>query len=339
MLGYDYSLDSMFSFLGFIIIASYSVRSVNLNGWNSIQIISFMCFWHCPVDLLEIPHALWWSQYNLPSCELIHASLETAYKCQSTTKQSQDGNEYLPSVTSPPSITPSVKVKSIWWLLCWVEVLYTMQDRLDTLANVQAAGISMCAGGIIGLGEGPKDRVGLIHQLATLAVHPESVPINSLVAIAGTPMQDLKSPTGLDLARCIATARITMPKSVVRLSAGRLTLSTSDQVNLHHKFIRLFTTRLALLFTSIYALLLDRSITELFTTMWLNRSIFCNHSLFQYCSEIFQSVLTEDWSINIRHKAFNLCLLSLPRLSSNSPKDEMTAYHKHCSNVYHGMSR
>jgi len=64
-----------------------------------------------------------------------------------------------------------------------------MQDRLDTLANVQAAGISMCAGGIIGLGEGPKDRVGLIHQLATLAVHPESVPMNSLVAIAGTPMQ------------------------------------------------------------------------------------------------------------------------------------------------------
>ena len=63
------------------------------------------------------------------------------------------------------------------------------QDRLDTLANVQAAGISMCAGGIIGLGEGPKDRVGLIHQLATLAVHPESVPMNSLVAIAGTPME------------------------------------------------------------------------------------------------------------------------------------------------------
>jgi biotin synthase-like enzyme len=66
-----------------------------------------------------------------------------------------------------------------------------LQDRLDTLANVQAAGISMCAGGIIGLGEGPKDRIGLIHQLATLAVHPESVPMNSLVAIAGTPMEVL----------------------------------------------------------------------------------------------------------------------------------------------------
>lgn len=109
-----------------------------------------------------------------------------------------------------------------------------LQDRLDTLANVQAAGISMCAGGIIGLGEGPKDRVGLIHQLATLPAHPESVPINSLVAIAGTPMEGLKSPTGLDMARCIATARITMPRSVVRLSAGRLTLSTSDQVNTSH---------------------------------------------------------------------------------------------------------
>lgn len=103
------------------------------------------------------------------------------------------------------------------------------EDRLDTLANVQAAGISMCAGGIIGLGEGPKDRIGLIHQLATLAVHPESVPMNSLVAIAGTPMEGLESPTGLDMARCIATARITMPRSVVRLSAGRLELSTSDQ--------------------------------------------------------------------------------------------------------------
>lgn len=105
-----------------------------------------------------------------------------------------------------------------------------MQDRLETLGHVQAAGISMCAGGIIGLGEGLKDRVGLIHQLATLAVHPESVPINSLVAIAGTPMEGNPPPTGLDVARCVATARITMPKSVVRLSAGRLKLSTSDQV-------------------------------------------------------------------------------------------------------------
>lgn len=112
-----------------------------------------------------------------------------------------------------------------------------LQDRLDTLANVQAAGISMCAGGIIGLGEGPKDRIGLIHQLATLPSHPESVPINSLVAIAGTPLEGLKSPTGLDMARCIATARITMPQSVVRLSAGRLKLSTSDQVITRLRYI------------------------------------------------------------------------------------------------------
>lgn len=61
-----------------------------------------------------------------------------------------------------------------------------MQDRLDTLQSVREAGISVCAGGIIGLGEGPKDRVGLIHQLATLPEHPESVPINALVAVAGT---------------------------------------------------------------------------------------------------------------------------------------------------------
>ena len=106
-----------------------------------------------------------------------------------------------------------------------------MQDRLNTLAHVQAAGISMCAGGIIGLGEGPKDRIGLIHQLATLPVHPESVPINSLVAIAGTPLQGATPPSGLDMARCVATARITMPRSVVRLSAGRLELSISDQAS------------------------------------------------------------------------------------------------------------
>ena len=72
---------------------------------------------------------------------------------------------------------------------------------MDTLAHVRDAGISVCAGGIIGLGEGPQDRVGLIHQLATLPEHPESVPINSLVAVAGTPLEGQQSPTGLDLAR------------------------------------------------------------------------------------------------------------------------------------------
>ena len=107
-----------------------------------------------------------------------------------------------------------------------------LQDRLTTLEAVREAGISVCAGGIIGLGEGPSDRVGLIHQLATLPAHPESVPINALVAVAGTPLgkDGLEPPTGFDMARCIATARVVMPKSMVRLSAGRLSLNPSDQV-------------------------------------------------------------------------------------------------------------
>mmetsp|Transcript_34794 Transcript_34794/g.88137 ORF Transcript_34794/g.88137 Transcript_34794/m.88137 type:complete len:442 (-) Transcript_34794:417-1742(-) len=103
------------------------------------------------------------------------------------------------------------------------------EDRLNTLEAVREAGISVCAGGIIGLGEGPQDRVGLIHQLATLPAHPESVPINRLVAIKGTPLEGQEPPSGLDLVRCIATARVVMPKTVVRLSAGRLNLSQGDQ--------------------------------------------------------------------------------------------------------------
>ncbi|KAJ9519890.1 hypothetical protein QJQ45_014608 [Haematococcus lacustris] len=103
------------------------------------------------------------------------------------------------------------------------------EDRLETLANVREAGISVCAGGIIGLGEGPQDRVGLLHQLATLPEHPESVPINRLVAIKGTPMEGNTAPSGLDLVRCVATARVVMPRTVVRLSAGRLNLSQGDQ--------------------------------------------------------------------------------------------------------------
>lgn len=103
------------------------------------------------------------------------------------------------------------------------------EDRLATLEAVREAGISVCAGGIIGLGEGPKDRVGLIHQLATLPAHPESVPINRLVAVKGTPLEGQEPPSGLDLVRCIATARVVMPKTVVRLSAGRLNLSMGDQ--------------------------------------------------------------------------------------------------------------
>lgn len=102
-------------------------------------------------------------------------------------------------------------------------------DRLATIESVRQAGISVCAGGIIGLGEGHMDRVGLLHQLATLPAHPESVPINALVAVKGTPFQHLDPPTGLDIARCVAAARITMPRSVVRLSAGRMEFSFSDQ--------------------------------------------------------------------------------------------------------------
>lgn len=103
------------------------------------------------------------------------------------------------------------------------------EDRLETLENVREAGISVCAGGIIGLGEGEMDRVGLIHQLATLPAHPESVPINRLVAVQGTPFEGHKAPSGLELVRCIATARVVMPRTVVRLSAGRLNLTMADQ--------------------------------------------------------------------------------------------------------------
>ncbi|KAF8066187.1 BIO2 [Scenedesmus sp. PABB004] len=103
------------------------------------------------------------------------------------------------------------------------------EDRLSTLAAVRDAGISVCAGGIIGLGEGEQDRVGLLLTLATLPEHPESVPINRLVAVKGTPLQDAAPPSGLDLVRCVATARVVMPRTVVRLSAGRLDLSPGEQ--------------------------------------------------------------------------------------------------------------
>jgi len=103
------------------------------------------------------------------------------------------------------------------------------QDRLDTLANVRDAGISVCSGGIIGLGEEAQDRVGLLQTLATLPEHPESVPVNALVAVKGTPMEDLVPPSGLEMVRCVATARILMPQSMVRLSAGRLHLTDAEQ--------------------------------------------------------------------------------------------------------------
>lgn len=95
------------------------------------------------------------------------------------------------------------------------------QDRLDTLAHVREAGMKVCAGGIVGLGERREDRVGLLTQLATLPAHPDSVPINQLVKIAGTPLGDVEDLDPFEFVRTIAVARILMPKSMVRLSAGR----------------------------------------------------------------------------------------------------------------------
>jgi biotin synthase len=105
----------------------------------------------------------------------------------------------------------------------------TYQDRLDTLAHVRDAGINVCCGGIVGMGEGTEDRVGMIAALASLPVHPESVPINMLVQVEGTPLTGEAKLDPLDFVRTIAVARITMPKSVVRLSAGREDMSEETQ--------------------------------------------------------------------------------------------------------------
>lgn len=105
----------------------------------------------------------------------------------------------------------------------------TYQDRLDTLEHVRGAGINVCCGGIVGMGESAEDRTGLIHALATLPVHPESVPINALVQIEGTPQSLSKPLDPIDFARTIAVARITMPRSMVRLSAGREEMSDETQ--------------------------------------------------------------------------------------------------------------
>ena len=103
------------------------------------------------------------------------------------------------------------------------------QDRLDTLAAVRGAGISVCCGGIIGMGEAPVHRAGLIAQLANMQPYPESVPINSLVPVPGTPLADSDPVDPLDFVRVIAVARITMPKARVRLSAGRQQLGEAVQ--------------------------------------------------------------------------------------------------------------
>jgi len=98
-------------------------------------------------------------------------------------------------------------------------------DRLRTLAAVRKAGITVCCGGILGMGERESDRIGLLHQLATLEPHPESVPINMLVRVEGTPLASLPALDPLEMVRAVATARILMPASRVRLAAGRKQLS------------------------------------------------------------------------------------------------------------------
>ncbi len=105
----------------------------------------------------------------------------------------------------------------------------TYQDRLDTLANVRDAGINVCCGGIVGMGEDESDRAGLIATLANLPQPPESVPINALVAVEGTPLAKAEPIDAIDFVRVVAAARITMPKSYVRLSAGREAMSDEAQ--------------------------------------------------------------------------------------------------------------
>jgi biotin synthase len=109
----------------------------------------------------------------------------------------------------------------------------TFQERLDTLEEVREAGISVCCGGIVGMGESREDRVGFIHALATLPRHPESVPINALVPVKGTVLGDMfageRMIDDIEFVRTVAVARLTMPRSMVRLSAGRESMSESTQ--------------------------------------------------------------------------------------------------------------
>ncbi len=105
----------------------------------------------------------------------------------------------------------------------------TYDDRLDTLAHVRQAGISVCSGGIIGMGESHGDRIGMLHTLATLPEHPESVPVNALVPVEGTPLADQERVSVWEMIRMIATARILMPNAMVRLSAGRVRMNVEEQ--------------------------------------------------------------------------------------------------------------
>lgn len=105
----------------------------------------------------------------------------------------------------------------------------TYQDRLDTLQNVRDAGMNVCSGGIVGMGESAQDRSGLLMALANLERHPESVPINMLVKVKGTPLDQVDDLDGFEFIRTIAVARIMMPKSYVRLSAGREAMNEQMQ--------------------------------------------------------------------------------------------------------------
>jgi biotin synthase len=105
----------------------------------------------------------------------------------------------------------------------------TYQDRLETLGHVRSAKISVCSGGIIGMGEQEQDRIGMLHTLATLPEHPESVPVNALVPVEGTPLEDQARVSVWEMIRMIATARIIMPRAMVRLSAGRVRMSMEEQ--------------------------------------------------------------------------------------------------------------
>jgi len=103
------------------------------------------------------------------------------------------------------------------------------EDRLDTLNHVRKANISVCSGGIIGMGESVKDRIGMLHTLCTLPEHPESVPVNALVPVEGTPLEEQEKVSVWEMVRMIASARILMPKAMVRLSAGRVRMNVEEQ--------------------------------------------------------------------------------------------------------------
>ncbi len=105
----------------------------------------------------------------------------------------------------------------------------TFNDRLETLESVREAKISVCSGGIIGMGEKEEDRIGMLKTLATLKEHPESVPVNALVPVEGTPLEDQPKVSVWEMIRMIATARIIMPRTMIRLSAGRVRMNLEEQ--------------------------------------------------------------------------------------------------------------